>query len=135
MQAVAGMMAAKELWERAIVPSLLSGAGTWIGSTKESEEMCEEMQETFWRVMLELPNGTPKVMLTSETQSLKMKHRIWKEKLLTAKSIIQKEGSLANMIYMEQIEMGRLGLAKEVEQICKTIGLVILTKRRLARKI
>ena len=129
------MMAAKELWKRAIVPRLLSGAGTWIGSTKESKAMCEEIQETFWRMMLELPKVTPKVMVTSETQSLKMKHRIWKEKLLTAKSILQKEGSLANMIYMEQIEMGRLGLAKEVEQICKTIGLVILTKRRLARKI
>ena len=29
MQAIGGMMAAVELWERAIIPSLLSGAGTW----------------------------------------------------------------------------------------------------------
>ena len=31
MQAIGGMMAAKQLWEGAIVPSLLSGAGTWVG--------------------------------------------------------------------------------------------------------
>ena len=31
MQAMGGMMAAWELWERAMVPSLLSGAGTWFG--------------------------------------------------------------------------------------------------------
>jgi hypothetical protein len=29
MQAIAGMMTAWELWERALIPSLLSGAGTW----------------------------------------------------------------------------------------------------------
>jgi hypothetical protein len=33
MQAVGGMMAAWELWEKAMVPSLLSGAGTWVGAT------------------------------------------------------------------------------------------------------
>ena len=96
--------------------------------------MCEEIQEIFWRVMLELPKGTPKVMLTSETQSLKMKHRIWREKLLTAKSILQKEGSLANMIYMEQIEMGWPGLAKEVEQICKAIGLANINEKEIDKK-
>ena len=31
MQAIGGMMEAWELWERAMVPSLLSGAGTWFG--------------------------------------------------------------------------------------------------------
>ena len=61
MHAVAIRMAAKELWERAIVPSLLSGAGTWIGSTKKMKEMCEKIQEMFWQ-------------MTSEAHSLKMKH-------------------------------------------------------------
>ena len=43
MQAIGGMMAAKQLWEGAIVPSLLSGAGTWIGITPESEAMCKDL--------------------------------------------------------------------------------------------
>ena len=31
MQAMGGLMAARELWEKALIPSLLSGAGTWPG--------------------------------------------------------------------------------------------------------
>ena len=31
MQAMGGLMAARELWERALIPSLLSGSGTWFG--------------------------------------------------------------------------------------------------------
>jgi hypothetical protein len=123
MQAIGGMIAAKEIWERAIVPSLLSGAGTWIGTLEEAEEKCEELQELFWRVMLEIPKGTPKIMLTAETNCLKMKNRIWKEKLLLARNIASKEGSLAKAIYEEQIDMGWPGLASECEKICEELGL------------
>ena len=57
MQAIGGMMAAWELWERALIPSLLSGAGTWIGMGKSEKavDMCENLQNYFWRVMLQVP--------------------------------------------------------------------------------
>ena len=123
MQMVGGMMAAKQLWEQAIVPSLLHGASTWVGITSEAEEMCEDLQELFWRVMMQVPRSTPKVMLTAETHSMKMKQRIWKQKLVFASSLKQKEGSLASSIYEEQKFMGWPGLATEVEYICKQVGL------------
>ena len=113
MQAIGGMMAVKEIWERAIVPSLLSGAGTWIESTVEAEEMCEELQELFWRVIMEMPRSTPKVLLTAETNSMKMKNRILQQKHLTAKSFSMKERSHAKAIYAKQIEMRWPVLAKE----------------------
>ena len=47
MQAVGGMMAAWELWERAMVPSLLSGAGTWMGITTTEIEKPDKMQDFF----------------------------------------------------------------------------------------
>ena len=87
MRAMGGLMAAKYIWEGAIVPSLLSGAGTWVGITPREEERCEELQEYFWRTILQVPKGTPKVALRSETGSLKMKLRIWKQKLMLAKRI------------------------------------------------
>ena len=42
MQAMGGLMAAWELWERALIPSLLSGAGTWTGDIKNyaSQGLC-----------------------------------------------------------------------------------------------
>ena len=45
-------MAARELWERALILSLLSGAGTWIGDCKEAINICEDIQNFFWRVTL-----------------------------------------------------------------------------------
>ena len=48
MQAFGGLMAARELWERALVPSLLSGAGTWLIECKEAITSCEEIHNFFW---------------------------------------------------------------------------------------
>ena len=47
MQTMGSLMAAKQLWEQAIVLSLLSGAGTWVDITLESEALCEDLQEEF----------------------------------------------------------------------------------------
>ena len=79
--------------EGAIVPSLVSGAGTWVGSTVETDKMCEDLQLLYWRTMFQLPKGTPKVMMRAETLSLMMKQRIWKMKLLLAKSILTNEAA------------------------------------------
>ena len=47
MQAIGGMMSVWELWEKAMVPSLLSGAGTWQGATESEYEMCDKIQDMF----------------------------------------------------------------------------------------
>ena len=43
MQTFGGLMAAWELWEKALVPSLLSGAGTWVGGDKTAATMCDNL--------------------------------------------------------------------------------------------
>ena len=96
--AMGGLMAAKYLWEGAIVPSLLSGPGTWVGCTGREEEMCEELQMLFWRTILQVPKRTPKVMMRAETGSMRMKYRIWKQKVLLVMRIKRQKGSLANLI-------------------------------------
>ena len=68
MQAISGMMAARELWERAMVPSLLSGAGTWLGASTTEIEMCDKIQDIFWRVMFEVPESCPRIALRAETR-------------------------------------------------------------------
>ena len=123
LQAMGGMLAAKVLWEGAIVPSLLAGAGTWVGITCREEEMLEELQELFWRTILQVPRGTPRVMFRAETGCMSMRSRIWKMKLLLASRIVRQEGSLANKVYTEQVKMGWSGLAKEVAEIGKKIGI------------
>ena len=85
--------------------------------------MCEELQLLYWRTMFQLPKGTPKVMMRAETLSLMMKQRIWKMKLLLAKSILTKEGSLARAVYLEQVKNNWPGLSQEVKEICRNIGI------------
>ena len=85
--------------------------------------MCEELQELFWLTMFRISKTEPKVMLTAETLSMKMKQRIWLQKLLTARSILQQEDSMAKQVYTEQLARGWPGLAREVSRICKEIGL------------
>ena len=43
MQAMGGLMAAWESWEKALVPLLLSGAGTWIGDINETAKLCDNI--------------------------------------------------------------------------------------------
>ena len=126
MQAIAGMMAAWTLWERALVPSLLSGAGTWIGMKNNSKaiELCDSAQNFFWRVMLTVPESCPKVALRCETNMLGMKWRIWLEKILLLVRIRNQEStSLSRQIYEESKANGWPGLGEEVREICETIGI------------
>ena len=65
MKAIGGMMAAWELWERALIPSVLSGAGTWFGmkKCKKAIEMFDSLQNYSWRVMLTVPESCTKIAL------------------------------------------------------------------------
>ena len=85
MLAIGGMMAAWELWEKAMVPSLLAGARTWVGATEKEYDKCDKLQEMFWRVMLEVPESCPRIALRAETRMIKIKYRVWQYKLLLLK--------------------------------------------------
>ena len=50
MQTMGGMMAAKILLERALLPSLMYGSCNWTGVGKKTEEKCDELIYMFWRV-------------------------------------------------------------------------------------
>ena len=128
------MVAAKTLWEGAIVPSLLHGAGTWVCSSKETDTLCEELQLLFWRTIYQVPKGTPKVMLRIQSTSVKMKQRIWKMKLLMARKILSQERSLAKEIYTEQLKNDWPGLANEVKEICREIGIDNINEKEVTKE-
>ena len=78
MQAMVGLMAAWELWDKAILPSLLSDASTGIGIIKDTENL--SLQNFYWRVILKVPESCPKLALKCETKIIDMKWRIWETK-------------------------------------------------------
>ena len=124
MAALAGMTAAKVLLERALLPSLLSGACNWIGIRKATEDQCDDLIYLYWRVMFKVPDGTPKIALIAETATLRTKWRIWEAKVMMVKRLQSQEiMSLARQVYEEQLRLGWPGLADEVKEICAEVGL------------
>jgi hypothetical protein len=124
MQALGGMMSAWELWEKAMVPSLLSGAGTWTQITEKEVDMCDKLQDMFWRIMLEVPESCPRIALRAETRMISMKYRIWQQKLLLLKRIRgQSQTTLSRKILDEQKDNDWPGLSTEVRDICEELGI------------
>ena len=134
MQAMGGLVAAWELWERALVPSLLSGAGTWLGDTREAEKLCNKLQAFYWRVILNVPESCPKLALICETQMTDMKWRIWEEKcLLLVRVQSLEKGSLAKNVYEVAEHKGWPGLGREVRNICQLVGISDLNTHSLRK--
>ena len=114
-------MGALDLWNLAVVPSLLNNCSTWIGITNKLVDLLEGVQEKYIRLMMEVPMSTPKVALRAETGLRSMKHRIWFEKVNLVLAIRKMQGGLAKEVYEEQVANDWPGLAREVGEICSTI--------------
>jgi hypothetical protein len=73
---VGGFCSAIDLFELAILPSLLYNSDTWVQMPKVAEEMLENIQLFFVRLVVRVPTGTPKIALRSETGLMSMKLRV-----------------------------------------------------------
>ena len=134
LQAIGGMMGAWDLWNLAVVPSLMNNCSTWIGMSSKLVEKLEAVQESFVRLMMEVPTSTPKVALRAETGLLSMKHRIWYEKINFVQVLRNLKEGLAKEIYEQQLVQGWPGLAKEVKEICNEVDIPDANQVVISRK-
>jgi exonuclease III len=123
-QAVGGMETALLLWEACVIPSLLSGAGTWVEMSPATERKLESLQNWFLRLILRVGPGCPVASLRWETGVLSMALRIWVEKVMLVRHLRSlEEETLASKIYQEQKKQKWPGLAKEAALICSELGI------------
>ena len=135
MQALGGLAAARDLWERALIPSLLAGAGTWLGDIREAVDLCNKTQDFYWKAILKVPDSCPKLALRCETFMKSMKWRVWEEKcLLVIRVQNLEEGSLAKLIYEEAEENNWPGLGRETRQICQELQIPDINKNKMLKK-
>ena len=135
MQKVGGLVAAFDLWEGAVVPSLLNNAETWVEMSEKTLKDLEELQLMFLRMILKVPQSTPKVALTAETGTLSMEWRIATRKLQFINSVKEMEDtSLAKQIFTEQVKYGWPGLAQEAIDICETLGLPNIVHQEIPQR-
>ena len=115
---VGGAMAAFDLWEAAVLPAL------------------ENIKNYFVRrLLLQVPESTPKPVLLSETGLISMKYRIWTSKLIFVNTLKNmQDGTLAKEIFDEQVNRGWPGLAKEATKICQDLELPNIIKERIGKR-
>ena len=124
MQSLGSLVSAWILWEKALVPCLLSGSGAWLGDCTKAADLCDEIQLYFWRKVLAVPISTPKIAIQAEMNAMSFKWRIWLQKCLLLRRIKMKdETALAKKVYLESIKYGWPGLARDVKNICLKIGI------------
>jgi hypothetical protein len=112
-----------------MLPSLLHWASNGVRMSKKTEEQCDDLIYLFWRIMIQVPEITPRISLIVETVTMRTKWRVWQEKLLQVKRLQkQKTTSLERLVYEEQVKLGWPGLAEEASKICTTIGLQDIVK-------
>ena len=102
-KAMVGMMAAWELWEKALIPSLLSGSGTWFGRCQEAVDLCDDIQNFLWRLIIQVPESCPKITLKCKTRMLRLKCA-WQEKIFFLQRIKKhQEGAMCKEIYEKEM--------------------------------
>ena len=137
MQAIGGMAGAWDIWERAILPSLLANCGSWIGVGKRIYNTLNELQNIYLCMIYSCPPSKPLLALRTQAGMLDCEHRIWVEKVSLVVKILHSsrgEENLCREVLEVQVAMGWPGLTREVKEICRKVGLSDPTKKYLCRK-
>jgi hypothetical protein len=115
---IGGMVAGLEIYELALLPSLLNNSDIWIDLTEESSSKLENLQNVMFRNLFGVPASTPIPLL--DVGCLKMKERIHKKKLNFLYHLRTMESeSLASEILVLQVKYGFPGLATECRELLK----------------
>ena len=123
MQMIGGIKCGMDIWEMAIIPSLLNNAGTWIHISDTSIDKLNSLQNIFLQTLLGAGRGCPTPALCWDTATLDMRVRVQKAKLALIHHIMGLEGTaLAKQIYEEQLNFGWPGLVRECGEIVKEWG-------------
>ena len=134
-QCIGGFKSALDLFELAILPTLLNNADTWVDITEEAVNMLEDMQLFFVRLVLRVPKSTPKPALRSETGLMSMKLRIWKKKVMMIHHLKNlSDSSLAKQVWREQLQQDWPGLAREASIICEELGIKNVNESQTGRQ-
>ena len=111
-----GLKVGLDIWEIAYAPSLMINWSTWMEMDETTVNKLEDLQNSFYRNLLNVPFTTPKPALIWEVAGMKMKYRIMMSKILFLHHIISlDDGALAKQIQSSQQRYQTPGLTQEVQ--------------------
>ena len=111
-----GISSGLDIWEMAVIPFLTSNCDTWYSISDKSLQELDKLQNKFYRMLLNVPNGCPTPALYWDLGGLLMKNRILKKKLLLLHHIANLEkSSFAFQIFEVQKRLMLPGLVSECQ--------------------
>ena len=100
-----GLKVGLDIWEAAYIPSLLTNSSTWMEIKDSTIHKLEEIQNSLYRSLLNVPHTTPKAALIWEVGGTKMKYRIMMNKLIFINHILHLEdNTLAKQIQIAEVK-------------------------------
>ena len=140
IDSIGGLKAGLEIFELAIIPSLLNNSSVWIDIGKTSLDKLNTLQNTMFRYMFAVPDGTPTPILRYDLGSLSMEERVIQNKLnfvhhLVSQRDQEESESLAGEVFNLQAKYGFPGLVTECRKYIQTYKLpnIIDDKLKLSK--
>ena len=97
--------------------------------TEQAEEIAEQLQLDFLRLLFKVPKSCPRAAFRSESGCISIKYHIIIAKLTLLFHIRNMEyTALAKQIYNQQLKYGWHGLFKECVKYCEELGILDVTK-------
>ena len=105
MNKIGGLKCSKEIWELAILPSLLNNAEVWHIQDQKIQKSLEDFQFLFYRGILALPKSCPLPALAYESDSQLIKYRVYNKIINFVKHVHchDEESNLSKQILLKQL--------------------------------
>ena len=114
MHSLGGIKVGLEIFNLAILPTLLYNADTWLEIDDKTVGRLESLQKTLMRCLLAVPKSTPCAALNWDTGLVSMEYRVFRKKLLFLYHLrYMDESSLANEIFTLQKNYNLPGAVNE----------------------
>ena len=111
------------IWETAIIPMLAFNSECWIGISKKTIKILDDLFHTFCRAIFRVSTGCPIPCFYWESASLKFSNLILQRQLNFVYHLANlEEGALARIIFEEQVQKSMPGLYQICEEHLLNMG-------------
>ena len=131
---VGGLMAGIDIWEMAVLPSLLNNCQTWVNISETSIKNLENLQNDMYRTLLAVPRTSPLPSLCWDFGGIQMRFRIIMKKLDFLWHLVNLENdTLAKEILTVQKDHNLPGLVSECTEWIQTYDLPNIMQEKITK--
>ena len=134
VNSVGGLQSGLDFWEMSYLPSLLNNSQTWTNISEHSIKLLEDLQNTMYRVLLNVPRTCPIPALCWELGGIQMRYRVIQAKLIFLWHLDNLEdGTLAKDILEVQKTQHLPGLVQECLEWINILKLPNVLEERITK--